>query len=48
VDRFALMAEYLADIEILSRADVFIGSFSNIYAIVAARRMSGEVREKID
>mmetsp|Transcript_19505 Transcript_19505/g.26784 ORF Transcript_19505/g.26784 Transcript_19505/m.26784 type:complete len:155 (-) Transcript_19505:555-1019(-) len=43
VSRFHLVAEYLADVEILSATDVFIGSYSNVYAIVAAKRMSGQM-----
>jgi len=43
MSRFLLVAEYLADLEILAAADVFIGSYSNVYAIVAAKRLSGRV-----
>ncbi len=38
VSRRALMAEFLADVEILSQADAFIGSASNIYFMVSAIR----------
>ena len=36
--KFKLMTEYMADIEILAAADVFIGSYSNVYITVAALR----------
>jgi hypothetical protein len=40
VDRQELLAEYMADMEILAKADAFIGCHSNVYGIVAALRLS--------
>lgn len=40
ISRRTLVMEYLADIEILTAADVFIGSHSNVYAMAASLRLS--------
>lgn len=37
---FEIFSEWLADVEILAHADVFIGSHSNIYVAVAALRVA--------
>eukprot|EP01038_Epipyxis_sp_PR26KG_P011955 gene11955-16002_t len=40
ISKMNFVLENIADIEILAAADVFIGSLSNVYAMVASLRLS--------